>query len=131
MSGAGGVLGGRTFGEGALPSMGGAPAVFLSVPPNPTVAEREGEEEGDSDLADIADEDTPAQDEMEAEVASETENSEHRRLRRKEYGTDARPEPPPRTDITHHPTPPTTTARGDAPNGRAARRGQRGTNETK
>src|SRR3546814_16585748 len=41
-SGAGGVLGGRTFGEGALPSKGGAPAVFLAVLPTSHVAQREG-----------------------------------------------------------------------------------------
>ncbi len=41
-SGAGGVLGGKTFAEGPMPSMGGAPGVVMAMPP-PDVGDPENE----------------------------------------------------------------------------------------
>lgn len=50
-SGAGGVMGGKTMSEGAMASVGGPPVVFSDIPPDPMVAEREGEESGDREMA--------------------------------------------------------------------------------
>ena len=50
-SGAGGVMGGKTMSEGAMASTGGPPVVFSDIPPDPTMAEREGDESGDVETA--------------------------------------------------------------------------------
>ena len=53
-SGAGGMMGGRTFAEGAMPYNGGAPGVAMMLPPPPEAGSPENEEEteGKPDVGD-------------------------------------------------------------------------------
>jgi len=89
-SGAGGVMGGRTFAEGAMPSMGGTPAVFLSVPPNPTEADREAEENSDAFDGSGENEEDDFEDEVMRSAAERSPEDAERRTRLRDDGSDRR-----------------------------------------